>query len=171
MSRSTAQLAGLSVLTQSQIQGSTNINSLLDTAADCLRFVTEFFGVISQSATHIYRSALVLAPHSSIVWRLYSEKLCSPAVRAMTGIPSSWDSCTATATTGARVHCAVWSPCGQFIATVLESSIVEVWDSTTLERVSVLKPPATDVPRMPQSPAISPGGHLVVCFYMNVRLE
>ena len=50
------------MLTQNQIQASFNINTLLDTATDCLRFVTEFFEVISQSAPHIYHCTLSYPP-------------------------------------------------------------------------------------------------------------
>ena len=54
--------------------------SLLDTANDCLRFVTEFFEVISQSASHIYHSALPLAPRSSTV-RKYMVDTSTPLDR------------------------------------------------------------------------------------------
>ena len=76
---------------------SADISTVLNTATDCLRFVTEFFEVISQSGPHIYHSALQLAPQSSIIRKLYSKQIYSPVTRVVTGIPESWDSCTASA--------------------------------------------------------------------------
>jgi WD40 repeat protein len=134
-----------------------NITHLNNTTTDCLRFVTEFFEVISQSRAHIYHSALQLAPRSSVVWKLYHKQIISPVARVVTGIPASWDLCTATATTG--VHCTVFSPSGQFIAVGLRDRI-EIRDLNTLERVSVLKHPG-DSSSSPKSLAFSPDGHLL----------
>ena len=143
---------------------STGVGNLLDTITDCLRFVTEFFEVISQSAPHIYHSALQLTPQSSVVWKLYGQQIHSPMARVVTGIPASWDSCTASIGTTEKIHHAVWSPCGQFIVTCFGSA-VQVRDSTTLERVSVLNPPIQLSDIVPQFTAFSPDGHLLACSY------
>ena len=119
---------------------SINVDSLLNATADCLRFVTRFFEIISQSGPHIYHSALQLTPQSSFVWKLYNQQIHSVA-RVAIGAPASWDSCIARVETTQKIHCAVWSPCGQFIAVGVGITI-EIRDSTTLERVSVLKPPS-----------------------------
>ena len=145
---------------------STNVNTLLDTTADCLRFVTEFFEVISQSGPHIYHSALQLAPQSSIVRKLYSQQVYSPPARVITGIPSSWDLCTASASIKGGASHATWSPCGQFIA-VPFGSIIQVQDSNTLERVSVLEPPAHLSDFWPRFLAFSPDGYLLACSYFQ----
>jgi len=155
-------LLGYLILTQSQIQGSTDINTLSDVVTDCHRFVTEFFEVISQSAPHIYHSALHLAPRSSIIGKLYSQQMYSPRARVVTGVPASWDSCTASASVTERVFHAVWSPCSQFIATIL-GSIIQVWNSSTLERVSVFKPPSSLSGANLILPAFSPDGCLLAC--------
>ena len=152
-------------LTQHQIQGSFNIKTLLDTAADCLRFVTEFFEVISQSAPHIYHSALFLTPRSSIVWKLYGQHICSPMLKVITGMPALWDSCTASVGATMGVGHVVWSPYGQFIAVDIEE-IIEVRDSSTLERVSVFKPPGPLSDHIPRSLAFSPNGCLLACHYV-----
>ena len=68
-----------------------DVTSLLNTATDCLYFVTSFFEVISQSAPHIYHSALLLAPQSSIIQKLYGQETHSMVKRIVTGAPSSWD--------------------------------------------------------------------------------
>ena len=158
------------MLTQSQIQVSADVQTLLDTTADCLRFVTEFFEVISKSGPHIYHSALPLVPHSSIAWRQYSQQVNSVA-RVVTGIAASWDSCTASIETIGDIYCAVWSPCGKLIALCFESTI-EIRDSNTLEKVSVLKPPSHVLlsPRFPLPPFhgsadFSPDGHLLLYCY------
>ena len=148
------------MLTESQIQVSANVKTLLDTTADCLHFVTEFFEVISQSAPHIYHSALLLAPQSSIVWRLYSHQIDSVA-RVAIGAAASWDSCTASVGTTEDVYCVAWSPCGQYVAVGCVYTI-EVRDINTLERVSVLRLPSNTYF---YSFDCSPNGCLLACSY------
>ena len=157
------------IFTCSQIQVSVNVDPLLNTTADCLRFVTEFFDVISQSAPHIYHSALLLAPKSSVVQKLYGQLTCSPAVRIVTGIPESWDSCSATLETIGVIRQTVWSPCGKFAVIFHRVDTVGVWDSTTLERVSDLRPPAMPVKATPLSLTCSHDGHLLACAYSPVQ--
>ena len=129
---------------QIQVRISTDVNPLLDTAGDYFRFVTEFFEIISRSGTHIYHSAIQLAPRSSIVRKLYNEHIHSPMLKIVTGVPDLWDSCTASVVVTGVATCAVWSPCGRLIAVLLEHSgshRIEVRDSNTLEVVSILQPP------------------------------
>ncbi|KAF9784574.1 hypothetical protein BJ322DRAFT_1219219 [Thelephora terrestris] len=146
-----------------EIKASIDLCTLIETATDCLRFVTEFFEVISQSAPHIYHSALSLAPVSSIVRRLYSQHISSVA-QIITGIPTSQDSCTAIASSKSHITHAMWSPCGQYIATVSPTD-VEVRNSTTLEISYTLK-----IPGFPNfhlsSVMFSPDGHLLICDYL-----
>ena len=138
-----------------------DITSLINLATDCLRFVTEFFEVISQSAPHIYHSALQLAPQSSLVWKLYSQHIGSQIARIVTGIPSSWDLCTASAgVTDCRG--AIWSPCGNFIA-VGSLGGATIHDSATLEILSIPNTPGW-VSAI-RSLAFSPDGSLLVCAY------
>ena len=151
------------ILINSQIQAPTNTNILLDTAADCLRFVTEFFEVISKSAPHIYHSALQLVPKSSIVWKLYGQQIYSLA-RVVTGVPTSWDSCTAIVGTTDIILGATWSPCGQFIVTT-SSDTIQVWDSNTLEKVSVFKPSGNLMGAYPLFSTFSPDGSLLACSF------
>ena len=152
------------MLTKSQIQGSTDINTLPDIVTDCHRFVTEFFEVISKSAPHIYHSALQLAPQSSIIWKLYSQQTHSPRAKVVTGVPASWDSCTASVNFREMFVQVVWSPCSQFIATNL-GSMMQILDSNTLERVSVFKPPSSLLGAEPLSLTFSPDGCLLACVY------
>jgi len=137
-----------------------DIDSLLNTTTDCLRFVTEFFEVISQSAPHIYHSALPLTPQSSIVWKLYGQQTHSLIARVVRGIPITWDSCTASAGVETEPCDGVWSPCGKFIA-VNSKGGVEIQDSNTLEKLFFLRlhDPMDDI----RSLAFSPDGHLLAC--------
>ena len=152
------------MLTKHQIQAPINITSLLETTEDCLRFVTEFFDVINQSAPHIYHSALLLAPKSSIVWELYNHQIHSPAARVVAGVPASWDSCTASAG-GYRYSAMAWSSCGQFIATGGWGWCpVQVLDSITLGRVSVFNPPNNFSTWSFTYHTFSPDGCQLACF-------
>lgn len=160
----TIRLLGLATLIRSQIQASNDVSSLLDTTIDCFRFVTEFFDVIRQSGPHIYHSALLLAPRSSIIRNLYSQRICSPVSKVVTGVPAEWDSCTASAGTTTEVRHATWSPCGQFIAACFDDAI-QIRDSNTLERVSELKPSSNRPGEIPKFLAFSPDGRLLACLY------
>ena len=146
------------------IQVSADVNTLNNTVTDCLRFVTEFFEVISQSGPHIYHSALQLAPHSSIVRKLYGQQISSPMARIVTGVPDSWDSCVASAEATEKVLHAVWSPCGQFTACAFGSTI-QIRDANTLERVSVLRPPRPLSEALYAYITFSPDGLMLACIY------
>ena len=148
------------------IQVSVDGNILNDTATDCLRFVTEFFEVISQSGPHIYHSALLLAPHSSIVRKLYSHQICSPMARVVTGIPASWDSCVASVGATEKALHAVWSPCGQFIACAFGNTI-QVRDANTLEGVSAFEPPGRLPRALSAFVAFSPDGQMLACIFQG----
>jgi hypothetical protein len=154
------------VLTQSQIQASTDVATLLDTAVDLLRFVTEFFEIISQSASHIHH-ALLLSPQSSVVRKLYGRYIHPSVSKTVTNIPTSWDSCTTSAGATIEVNHAVWSPCDQLIA-IGWVDRVELRNSNTLKIVSILKPsslPETRIPVVPKSLAFSPDGCMLACTY------
>ena len=86
-------------------------------------------------------------------------------LKVITGMPASWDSCTASVKVTKKVECTVWSPYGQFIAAGIED-VIEVWDSSTLERVSVLKPPGPLSNGHPFALAFSPIGCLLACYYV-----
>jgi len=152
------------MLTKGQIQISVDVRPLLETSGDCLRFVTEFFEVISQSGPHIYHSALQLSPHSSLVRGLCGQYISSPTLRVVTGTPASWDSCTASAGTTTKAHHAVWSPCGQLVAVGLVGRM-DVRDPITLEIVSILKPSNDLTEHVPESLGFSPDGRLFACSY------
>ena len=153
------------MLTRGQIQVSVDIKPLLDIAADCLRFVTEFFEVISQSAPRIYY-ALLLSPQSSVVRKLYGQYIRSTESMAVTGIPTLQDLRAAGARAKIEVNRAVWSPSGQLIA-VGWVDRVELRNLNTLECLYVLEPPSSShrIAVTPYSLAFSPDGHTLACTY------
>ena len=95
--------------------------------------MTGYFGIIDSSSPHIYHSALALAPKTSTVRKLY-EPYARPFTRVVHGLPSSWDSSTASRTIPYPIHLVVWSPCNRFIAiSQMGGMVVDLLDSTTLK--------------------------------------
>ena len=148
------------MLTRTQIKSSVDIGPLLDIAGDCFHFVTEFFEVISTSATHIYNSALALTPKTSILRRLYS-RFVHPSPRVVAGLPASWDPRIASVTLSTQYPDLAWSPSSRSVA-VSTSTGVEIRDSTTLEKLSALKSPMS-LSHSAVAIAYSPNGRLLAC--------
>ena len=155
------------MLTQRQIKPFVDVGSLPDTAVDFLRFVTEFFDIIRQSGPHIYHSALLLTPQSSVVRKLYSHQIRSQAPKVVNGIPTSWDSCTASAGVERKVIHAAWSPCGKFIAASFQG-VIQIQDSTTLERLSVFISSAAIFKPSFEFLAFSPDGRLLAYVWKDI---
>ena len=110
----------------------------LDLTNDCFRFVTGFFEVISTSAPHIYHSALLLSPKTSIVWKQYGPQ-ARPLARFVQGMPVSWGPSIAQTRFPGGVTAAVWSPCSRFIAIAsVDSGEVLVLDAATLEQLHTM---------------------------------
>ena len=154
------------MLTQSRIQVSVDMNPILKTTIDFLRFVTTLIEVIRQSGSHIYHSALQLASPSSMIRELYGHQSCSATSKVVNGITALGDSCMASVEVK-HYSGHVWSPCGRFIATYSRFvSAINVRDANTLEVVSTLEPPADHpILRKPESVSFSPGGRLLACGY------
>src|ERR1700753_4096253 len=87
----------------------------LDLVNDCLRFITSHFEIISASCPHIYHSALVLTPKSSIVWNLYGA-YAGHFTRVVYGGEASLDSASLATGTPFMVKLIVWSPCNRYLA-------------------------------------------------------
>ena len=130
------------------------MRALFDTVKDCLRFVTECFDVIRQSAPHIYHSALPSAPQTSIVRKLYGQYISFPAPKVATDHTTSWRS-------GAQANHAIYSPDGQFIAVGLAES-VKLYDPITLESPEVF---STTYTATSGSLSFSPDGCLLAYAY------
>ena len=138
----------------------------LDLANDCSRFVTGYFEIISASAPHIYHSALVSTPKTSVVRKLYESHL-HPFVRVVHGALISWDSNTATKTRPSHVEVAVWSQCGRFIAIAQHrTAMVDVLDSAALQRLQTLELPQ-GISTFWRALVFSPGGLVLTCSSHN----
>ena len=119
------------------VQGS----PVLDLVNDCSYFVTSYFRIIDASSPHIYHSALVLSPETSMVRKLYGS-YAQPFTRAVRGVPTSWDSNAAITLSSFTIGPAVWSPCNRFIAVgPLRPMRADILDSATLQRLQSLEPP------------------------------
>ena len=115
----------------------------LDLVNDCFRFVTGYFEIIDASSQHIYHSALVVAPETSIVRKLYGS-YAHPFTRIVRGATMSWDKNTATTIRPSGISLAVWSPCDRFIAIVWSGwTRIDVLDSATLQRLQTHQPALT----------------------------
>ena len=140
-------------------------------ARDYFHFVTKFFAVIDVSASHIYHSALVVSPQSSVIREHY---YCKPfwhaRPRVLFGLPNSWDQ--AMILQGHYTSHA-WSPCGQYFSTLSQTSVQE-WNAATLEKHSNLQPhTATRTVQhtynySPGALAYSPDGASLACFFDSV---
>ena len=137
---------------------------MLDLADDCSRFVSGYFEIISASSPHIYHSALVLTPKTSIIRKLY-ESHAQPFTRVIHGMPESWDSNTAAAVCPFDIGLAVWSPCNRFIAVSPGDSVtVDVLDSATLQRLQSFNFSSGEGLMDPKSFVFSPDSRTVTCF-------
>jgi len=134
----------------------------LDLANECSSFVTGHFDLISASAPHIYHSALVLTPKTSILRKLY-EVHAHPFVRVVCGALTSWSPNTATTTLPAAIEVAAWSQCGTFIAIgQRNAAMVDILDSASLQRLQTLEPPQ-GIPASHRSFVFSPGSRMLSC--------
>ncbi|KAF9790924.1 hypothetical protein BJ322DRAFT_1208238 [Thelephora terrestris] len=117
-----------------------NASPTLNLVNDCFRFVVAFFEVIDTSAPHIYHSALLLSPQTSIAHDLYKQ-YCCPFVRVLQGSSTSWEQVVATRNSSGSIQTAVWSPCMRFIAfSEAFPHRVEILDAATLTRIQTLAP-------------------------------
>ena len=115
------------------------MSQVLDLVRDYSRFLITFFEVINISAPHIYHSALLLSPRTSIVRGLFKQYV-HPFSRVVHGLQESWEPISATLYLDDFNGGAVWSPCGRFIAVARRES-TEIIDAVTLNRLSTLESP------------------------------
>ena len=129
-------------------------------ADDCFRFVTGYFEIIKTSAPHIYHSALASAPQESLIRKLYQSH-DRPLTRVIHGLPTSWDTNTATAIRTSEIKRAVWSPCNRFIA-ISYGMAVDVLDSATLHQLQTLEFP-WNTPEECKGFVFSPDSSILTC--------
>ena len=81
-----AQLVGLLNLTSIQVKLTMDVTSLLDLTTECLHFLTGSSEVTSKSASNACHNELLVAPQSSIIWKLYSQGVQPIVRRVVVGI-------------------------------------------------------------------------------------
>ena len=146
----------------------TNLNQespTLDLVNDCFQFVTGFFEIISISTPHIYHSALLLSPTTSIVQRLYGPQ-ANPLARVVQGVPTSWEPSIANKRFSSNISAVTWSQCSKFIAIAIGSSCeVVVLDASTLGQLHTMHP--TYQSTTWNQLLFSPDGHLLTGYSGN----
>ena len=117
------------------------VSPTLDLVRDYSRFVISFFEVISTAAPHIYHSALLLSPQTSITRRLYKQ-YASPFAGVVHGLPESWEPISASLYLDDFEGDTAWSPCGKFVAIAKRGS-TEILDAVTLNPLKTFNFPHT----------------------------
>jgi WD40 repeat protein len=79
----------ISLLTRAQLD--TRNSGLIESIGDGERFILSFFDLITVSASHIYESAIDLAPKLSTVRQSFQH--LSPQTRSWNAVDDSWDAC------------------------------------------------------------------------------
>jgi WD40 repeat protein len=99
---------------------------------DCERFVLRFFDVIEASAPHIYHSAFLWAPESSLIRKMYRDKAqLTNNVKVLNSIDTSWDGCIRTIQTINRVCVVEFSYRGDLVAVGGKEGCVQVFEAST----------------------------------------
>jgi WD40 repeat protein len=117
------------------IQAKASDANLMAVVKDSQRFVLRFFEAIELSAAHIYESALLLSPSSSLVRTLYQDQLSMDL--KLNDIDDAWDACIRTIRSQSHVQCAVFSHKDDLVA-VGEEGVVEIFEVATGQRRATL---------------------------------
>ena len=117
------------------------VSPTFNLVGDYSRFVIAFFEVISMSAPHIYHSALLLSPQTSVTRRLYKQ-YANPFARVVHGLPESWEPISASMNLDNFKGNTAWSPCGKFIA-IAKWGSTEILDAVTLNQLKTFESPHT----------------------------
>ena len=144
--------------------GQIQTSPTLDLINDYFQFVTGFFEVINTSAPHIYHSALLLSPKTSLVYKQYGQ-YTHPLARVVQGLSSSWGPVVMATEHWGFIGSAVWSPCSRFIAVAHGSRIVGVLDAVTLRQLNTFTSPTDGDYWL----SFSPGGNLLI--QLSSKLE
>ncbi|KAI0031756.1 WD40-repeat-containing domain protein [Vararia minispora EC-137] len=100
---------------------------------DAIRFVRRFAYPISQSAPHIYTSALPFTPATSVTRSFYS--LIFPHIPKISGVSRHWSRTQAVIATSSPVYAVSCSPDGRHLASGLVNSAIRIWDADTGEAI------------------------------------
>ncbi|TFK33861.1 WD40-repeat-containing domain protein [Crucibulum laeve] len=103
---------------------------------DCYKFLAAFGGVVSQSAPHIYLSALPFAPENSKVAQLF-RPLYPGTLSLESGRLSDWPAILFVIEAhDSTVNSVVFSPDGRFILSASSDKTISIWDAETGDLIS-----------------------------------
>ncbi|KAF7966502.1 hypothetical protein HWV62_38124, partial [Athelia sp. TMB] len=126
---------------------------------DSIKFIRAFASVISDSAPHIYISALPFSPSKSIVKQQYSSRISS-TLCVKSGMRAQWPSCELVIEGHhGFVTSLTFSSDGERIASVSDDETIRVWDARTGE---LIVGPILGQPGSLTSVAFSPNGERIV---------
>jgi WD40 repeat protein len=103
-------------------------------ANDSQRFTKEFREPITQSALHVYISAVPFTPKNTLLYKTYALKLMDARVRVLRGVSSQWTACLHVLEGGMEsgpIHSAIFSPEGRRIVAQYDSGFLRLWDTKT----------------------------------------
>ncbi|KAG9080448.1 hypothetical protein FRC06_006566, partial [Ceratobasidium sp. 370] len=106
-------------------------------AYDMYRFVLAFYDAISESAPHLYVSALALAPEKSEVAQRMRSRFRNMVV-VTEGAQEEWTPCLRVIWGASEVNSAAFSPDGHRVAAGCGDHTVRIWDAET--GAAVLEP-------------------------------
>jgi WD40 repeat protein len=104
------------------LQITSPISSLFDMTDDCERFILRFFKPMASSAMHVYHSALVWCPTSSLTRGIYRSQLAVEA-QLVNGLDPTWDDCIRTIQVHRGVYQVLLSHKGTLIAALRRHSL------------------------------------------------
>ncbi|KAH7925764.1 WD40 repeat-like protein [Leucogyrophana mollusca] len=106
---------------------------------DTQRLVLMFFDPISQSALHVYYTALPLAPTNTLLRKEFQHELTN-SFTVTKGLDSEWDGCVRVIHLGDSIHSLAFSPDGRLVASASNEHGVQLWNATTGTNVVDLGP-------------------------------
>jgi WD40 repeat protein len=103
---------------------------LLNLIDDCERFVLGFFDVIEESAVHIYHSALLWSPTSSLTRQLYSGQMTTE-VKLVNAVDAQWNVCIRTISIPNYSLAVTFSHSGSALAVISAEEELKIFETVT----------------------------------------